>query len=463
MNITLSNITQRNHTYYFRQRIPSDLIQYFDQKELYFSLKTKKLNNAISIVSALQYVICDLHKKLRSNSIVERSANLINLIKKSIHSTSVETKLKHSNKSDDPCKAIIESQLLPPLREVAIEGISLGKAVDQFLNSKLNGPKIESKTYSALKSSLSLLNQMFGDKKDIQSINLHDAENFRNLLLKLPANRSKLSKYHGLTLHQIASFGDTPQSLTTVKTTLNKCSAFFSWCIKADLINKNYFHQLPLPKKTGKDSDERAIWSKGDLVRLFSSNVWKYQDYKHSYQYWLPLIGLYTGARLTEIAQLRVEDIKTIDSIKCFHITDAAQDQKLKNPNSMRYIPVHSHLIKLGLLDFVNNQKEGWLFDGLLNKKGEVPRDGLGTNASKWFLYYKNALGIKKPVFHSFRHTVANTFKQNSVLESNAMGILGHKNQSITYARYGKDINVTLLKEIIEVLNFDYISDFNLK
>nr|WP_175556233.1 site-specific integrase [Moritella viscosa]SHO01171.1 Putative uncharacterized protein VP0643 [Moritella viscosa] len=342
-----------------------------------------------------------------------------------------------------------------PVKQVSTNtAVSLDSAIKQYLQSKLDGPKITTKSYETIKAKILLLSEYFDGGLDIASLKLKDAESFRNILLKLPPNRAKISKYDGLTLQQISDFGDKPQSHTTVKATLNKCSAFFNWCIKADILEKNYFEKLPQPRKTHKDSNERASWCEGDLNTLFNSDIWTTGKCKHDYQFWLPLIALHTGARLTEIAQLRVEDIKDMDGIKCFHINDGHELQKLKNPDSMRYIPIHSELVDLGFIDFVATKSSGWLFKGLLNKRGEVPRDGLGTKASKWFLHHKDLLGIKEPVFHSFRHTVANEFKQKSVPEQQAMGVLGHKNQSITYARYGKDLNVPLLLKTIEHLDF---------
>jgi len=89
-----------------------------------------------------------------------------------------------------------------------------------------------------------LLSEFFDGGRDIATLKLKNAELFRNILLKLPPNRSKIKKYDGLTLQELAYFGDSPQSHTTVKATLNKCSAFFNWCIKSDILEKNYFEKL---------------------------------------------------------------------------------------------------------------------------------------------------------------------------------------------------------------------------
>jgi len=483
MSIPLPNISRRNQTYYFRQRIPRDLVQSLNKKEFYFSLKTTTLNTAILMVNELLSKTHNLFKELRnvvskadldkilygSSTPTRNTANKpvdadewIRATVTTSDGTSITVEADHS----DPVveresiriateQAIQQVSGCSPVKQVSTNTpVSLDSAIKQYLQSKQNGPEITTKSYETIKAKILLLSEFFGGGRDIATLKLKDAESFRNVLLKLPPNRAKVKKYDGLTLQKIVEFGDSPQSPTTVKATLNKCSAFFNWCIKADILEKNYFEKLSLPKKTHKDSDERAIWDKNDLNTLFNADIWATGKFKHDYQFWLPLIALHTGARLTEIAQLRVEDIKDMDGIKCFHINEEHKLQKLKNPDSMRYIPIHSALVDLGFIDFVATKSSGWLFNGLLDKKGEVPRDGLGTKASKWFLRHKNQLGIKEPVFHSFRHTVANEFKQKSVPEQQAMGVLGHKSQSITYARYGKDLNVPLLQETVEHLDF---------
>ena len=46
--------------------------------------------------------------------------------------------------------------------------------------------------------------------------------------------------------------------------------------------------------------------------------------------YWLPLLALYTGARLEELGQLRKKDIKESNGIWYINITDEAEGASLK-------------------------------------------------------------------------------------------------------------------------------------
>lgn len=56
---------------------------------------------------------------------------------------------------------------------------------------------------------------------------------------------------------------------------------------------------------------------------------------------WALMIGLYTGARVSEVGQLHLKDIAENDGVLCFNITDDGEHQHLKTDTSIRAVPVH--------------------------------------------------------------------------------------------------------------------------
>ena len=74
---------------------------------------------------------------------------------------------------------------------------------------------------------------------------------------------------------------------------------------------------------------------------------------------WVPWICAYTGARAGEITQLRREDFIEEYGIHCLRITPEAGSVKT---GQFRMVPVHPHLIDMGLLDFVRSRPSGPLF-----------------------------------------------------------------------------------------------------
>ncbi|MEZ8043312.1 hypothetical protein AB6C46_02390 [Vibrio sp. 10N.237.312.C02] len=164
------------------------------------------------------------------------------------------------------------------------------------------------------------------------------------------------------------------------------------WAVKSDYASKNYFYKMKVVTSSKrKDSEGRKRWSNTDLATLFSSETFTHfetlKGTQDDYYYWLPLLCLYTGARLNELGQLQPKNVARIESRWCIEITDEADGQKIKNSNSARYIPIHQDLIDFGFVEYATDTRRNahWLFDGLLVKGGRVPRDGIGFNASKWF------------------------------------------------------------------------------
>jgi integrase len=74
---------------------------------------------------------------------------------------------------------------------------------------------------------------------------------------------------------------------------------------------------------------------------------------------WAPLIAAYTGCRIAEALQLRKEDIRKESGQYIFDLNPLAGSIK---SGTYRLVPVHRHLIALGLLRFVEGSADGPLF-----------------------------------------------------------------------------------------------------
>lgn len=83
--------------------------------------------------------------------------------------------------------------------------------------------------------------------------------------------------------------------------------------------------------------------------------------------YWLPIIALHSGARLSELAQLNVKDIVVQGGVKCFRVIDGPEEgQSIKNAVSHRLVPIHKRIIELGFSDYIDTlDRAGRLFADL--------------------------------------------------------------------------------------------------
>ncbi|MFV2950278.1 integrase, partial [Pseudomonas japonica] len=133
----------------------------------------------------------------------------------------------------------------------------------------------------------------------------------------------------------------------------------------------------------GAESVQRAFLDT-DLQAIFSGYLYGGTELKkrrevYPYQFWLPLLGLYTGGRLNELCQLDTEDVIEKEGVWAISMMDDELDRPLpkvlKNQSSRRVVPIHSELIRMGFLNFVTQAvKEG---------REKLFSDGLTYNAKK--------------------------------------------------------------------------------
>lgn len=223
-----------------------------------------------------------------------------------------------------------------------------------------------------------LLIEALGDR-DIRSITRDNARQVFEVMKQLPANRNKDKTLKGRTLTQLLEIKKVRKiSTTTINLNMSKISAFFSWLEREDKIDKNPFTRLQIADKTPTRA-KRKIFDTSDLKLIFSHPYFSKHAFNHPHEFWISLLGLFTGARAGELAQLHKADIKDIDGIWYLDLIneDDGEEQKLnsskkvlKTDSSRRNIPLHSALIKLGFLDFVKKAKSGRLFPMLHERSG---------------------------------------------------------------------------------------------
>jgi integrase len=145
---------------------------------------------------------------------------------------------------------------------------------------------------------------------------------------------------------------------------------------------------------------------------------------------WLPLLAMFSGSRLEEIAALHREDFGVEDGVQFMRLT-----RRVKNAASRRKIPIHSQLIGLGFLMYVEGIEAGPIFP-LLDGQSEKVSHGW----SKWWSRYARANGMtdKRKVFHSFRHTVKKKMRDAGVDKTLRDSVMGHTAEDEA-EKYGRD------------------------
>ncbi len=190
------------------------------------------------------------------------------------------------------------------------------------------------------------------------------------------------------------------------------------YAVENDFLDANPADRVNVLDKD-KDRRKRKEFDLPSLHALFSSPVYsndvRPRQGRGEAAYWMPIIALYTGARLEEIAQLRPKDVRHTeyldgdDTPRRVWLICITQEDGLttKNAASERRIPIHPELERLGFLRFAEDARaceQDQLFPALTpNIYGR-----LGAKWGEWWSGYRREVcGIhdRRIVFHSFRHT----------------------------------------------------------
>jgi integrase len=162
---------------------------------------------------------------------------------------------------------------------------------------------------------------------------------------------------------------------------------------------------------------------------------------------WIPLLCAYSGARLGEICQLRVEDVREIDGIRTISFTHEAGP--LKNRRSARTIPLHPVVLEAGFLAFVESRQAGVLFPELL-----LDRFGKRSlNGSKAIGRWVRKLGITDPRLkssHSWRHRFRTASRTHGLAVDVVDAILGHTRGTVGDS-YGEYPPKAMLQEMVKL------------
>jgi integrase len=167
---------------------------------------------------------------------------------------------------------------------------------------------------------------------------------------------------------------------------------------------------------------------------------------------WVPWICAFTGARVTEIAQLRTEDLLVEHGVLCLRITPEAGSVKTGN---YRLAPVHPQLLELGLRELVLGLPAGPIFysTGIVRGKAADPVERAQSVGAKVGQWVRDFVGITDPNVqpnHAWRHrfkTVARDTKMDIEIRD---AIQGHEDGRAA-SDYG-EVSVNAMSEAVRTL-----------
>ncbi|AOS96132.1 site-specific tyrosine recombinase XerC [Microbulbifer aggregans] len=337
---------------------------------------------------------------------------------------------------------------------------------DEYLgDQKARFPNRTDATVKEYRDAIEELRFVLGDT-EIAKVEHEDARRYRDTIKQFPKHRNK-GRFKSLTADELTAL-ELPESETlkakTVNDRLAKLSSYFKWLGQNGYTDINPFEGLSLKAET----QSYQAYSIEDLSEIFSSSLYRYdekwaQRWGKKSHWWLILLGLFTGARVGELAQLTVSDIRrTGEGIWFISINDEEESGKrVKTSAGVREVPIHPQLIELGFTEYVEElrntgSKSSRLLPGI--RKGiRKP----GDQASKWYNegyrdkgHLPERFQKERKVFHSFRHTFIQEAIRNDADIAKLQQMVGHEQavlkETKTYSGRGFTVE-SLNQEIIKV------------
>ncbi|MBH1566574.1 site-specific integrase [Stenotrophomonas maltophilia] len=311
-----------------------------------------------------------------------------------------------------------------PVRQAsvpALETMTLGRARDAFL-ATLKGSTLP-KTYTIKKTAIEALVAFLGPKAKVHAI-----------------TRSDLARWY----QDMREKGASTPTLTNKQSYIGGKGGFFEWAMasghypRGDNPASGHVSYSQREKRARKKLGFKA-YDRAQIHALFAPEA--LAKLSESAR-WASLLGLYTGARASEVGQLLIKDVFEEDGIPCLRVSDEGEHQKVKTEVSLRTVPLHPELLKMGFLKWVDDKRkagESRLFPAA--KATAV--NGQGNWITKAFSRHLAEVGKgwepAKRGFHSLRKTFIQELQGAGVVSELRAQIVGHELDDEHHSTYSRE------------------------
>lgn len=313
--------------------------------------------------------------------------------------------------------------------------VTLKKLADTFLKEKeaewaLNG--VSESRSDKVRAIVAVLLEIVGPDMPVGLIDDELVWKVRSSLARVPANRKKL--YSDLPLEKAIARGEKEGrkllSATTQGTYLDTFRDILKLGVRRKLIPFNPAEGAkPLKKNPLSQEERRLPFSADQLKGFFTGSFYQscapkvaepYSKPDRDWRFWFPLIMLLSGARPNEIAQLKVSNVR-LSPGKTRYLDLMAEGAgpdaiKVKTTSSRRRVPIHSELVRIGFLKFVETRRkadgaEALLFPTLKPNKYDNRAWYPVKRFREKFLPAEIKVGKRRSLY-SLRHNVRDALRQ---------------------------------------------------
>lgn len=458
-----THLDKTGSTYYFRRPVPKDLIGQFStatgqsRKEWKFSLRTKDREEAKRLKRPHEEATDKLIDEARAGLAVSSQslADPAALEREreeqaAVEVLAAESSARRSARTEQRAlwrqRRKTSTAMLTPDEAAAVDLIKEGDAeieqlraaiaVLQAGNERLGLPLLRSTFGSGTAWSSGLprvsLSVLFADYAKSGAATAHTVAKWRaaiNALIEYLGHDDAAAVTRANVTGWLKSLVAGGLSVSTVKGTYRAATARLLKLAHSDgLLSENVAAGIEVrgPKAT---KTKRNDISDGEARAILSAALEPQPEgigpHHALARRWAPWICAYTGARIAEVTQMRACDILQEDGVWIFRITPEAGG--VKN-NKLRTVPVHSHLIEQGILEFARANDVTPLFydPGAARKFDTVQKQPqqMGSKLAKWV----RELGVTEVALpnHGWRHRFKTVARSVGISADLADAIQGH-------------------------------------
>lgn len=214
---------------------------------------------------------------------------------------------------------------------------------------------------------------------------------------------------------------------------LSAVRSLFAWAVENDRLPENVAATVKQPKRKKEYGRERG-YTDAEAVKVLKASR-AYQPKKDEFGHireadqtvamkrWVPIICAFTGARVSEITQLRKEDIREVDGHWVARITPDAGTVKA---GGYRDVPLHRQIVEQGFIDFVDAAASGPLFHNATEpEKYRKAAQIVSNKLSDWLRLGKLTPEGLQPN-HAWRHRLKTQCRELGISDRVVDAIQGH-------------------------------------
>ncbi len=328
-------------------------------------------------------------------------------------------------------------ELRPGLTGLPTKTLTLRTAADQFvayLRSSRSYAPASLRKYAA---SLDAACQLLGPDADVNGLTKRDATGLRDTLLTLPATWQRRA---GPPIP--AQEGERKLSATSVERHLQDLRRLFRWLLGEGRVSRkdNPFDGVGVARvspghKRAPTPEEAETLMGLPRPDAIAALTWRA----------MPMLARYTGCRVSELAQLRGEDVVQTRGVRCFRVTGQGPGRSVKTVASERLVPVADKLEPL-VNELLRKRKKGRLLDAGDYKA----KDGTVKYAHGFLKHWNRRAKKVAPdlSFHCWRVYANDAMATAGVDIGDRERLLGHKSDR-TQAAYTPE-NLERLKRAVD-------------